>query len=106
MVSDEILLLAPPYGRGSGDSVSFLTDCGHVSDEMERVMLAYSCHPPALPKIRACLEASGRYDCELQPGWFRSQYANVKLDLKAIGITVRVNRLSEFDKRPLRMTRF
>ena len=95
-----VLRLPEPYGGGTGDNVS-LTCTGPVSDLLEDILWRYSCYPPALAKIRSCLEHSGRYDCELQSSWFRRAFVDVTEDLAEIGISLTVVRLTKMDTKPL-----
>lgn len=81
-------LLPGPYGWDSPDgAVISLRSTAPVDDaKLEATLLAYSCYPPAIPKIQSCLRYSGRYDCILQAGWYREQRANVTRELAEIGV--------------------
>lgn len=84
-------LLPSTYGWDSYDGayISLYADEPVDNDELERILLGYSCHPPAIPKIKTCLYHSGRYDCVLQATWFRYQQENVTRDLSEIGVTLK-----------------
>ncbi|AWY09313.1 hypothetical protein vBRpoSV10_191 [Ruegeria phage vB_RpoS-V10] len=99
----QVPLLTPPYGYGSGDTIT-LRCAGPVSENMEEVMAGYSCYPPALPKIRACLEHSGRYDCTLQSNWFRGMAERLREDLEEIGIAMSIVALADDGRRQKKLT--
>jgi hypothetical protein len=89
--------LTGPYGYGNGDAVS-ITSFGDVSTpKLVEILEQHSCYPPAIPKIIACLEGSGRYDCVLQPNWFRKQAVQLSSELRKIGVYIKVTSLSERD---------
>jgi len=87
--------LPPPYGNGSGDTISIRCESRFVDSRMEEIMQGYSCYPPALPRIRSCLQHSGRYDCEVQPAWFRGQAGSLEYELKNINIELLILRMSK-----------
>lgn len=90
----EQLLITQSYGWGTGDTISLRCHNYNPSPELEEVLLGFSCHRAALPKIRSCLTYSARYDCEVQPSWFRRQAGNLENMLKEIGIELQILRLS------------
>lgn len=59
-----------------------------IADTLEETLLGFGCHPPALPKIRACLTYSGRYDCCVQSGWISSRFEDLVDELAEIGIAL------------------
>lgn len=63
-------LLTGPYGYGSGTHVSLRRVGAFKPEAITKVLTGWSCWPPAIPKILACLEHSRRYDCVLQSAWF------------------------------------
>jgi hypothetical protein len=79
-------LLTAGYGAGNGPNMVLRSATRVVPEELESILLSYSCHPPALPKIRRCLEISGRYDAWVQSGWVLNQYWKVRKDLSEIGV--------------------
>lgn len=89
-------LLTAGYGAGTGPNMVLLCPSRKVPAKMEQVLLSYSCHPPALPKIRQCLELSGRYDAWIQPGWVFSQHQQVKRDLAELGIEFHITSVPEW----------
>lgn len=80
-----MLLLPAPYGYGRGIHISLR---GVDSDTLAHVLLSYSCYKQAIPKIKTCLAASGRYDCVVQRSWFQAQFNEVTHALRAIGVEV------------------
>lgn len=83
-------LLTAGHGAGDGPNMVLTCESRVVPSNLEEILLSYSCHAPALPKIRQCLEMSGRYDAWIQPGWIFSQHQSVKRDLQKIGIRLRI----------------
>ncbi|WNL50787.1 hypothetical protein RPALISO_200 [Ruegeria phage RpAliso] len=81
-----MLLLEAGYGAGDGPGLTLICGSRDVHPDMERVLLGYSCYPLALGKIRACLEASGRYDCWVQDGWIAAHQRTMTEFLMEIGI--------------------
>ena len=80
-------LLTEPFGHGTGDSISLVREGGDVDDtELTEVLLSYSCYPPAIPKILACVRHSRRYDSVLRSIWFRAQFSQLTRDLAALGV--------------------
>lgn len=96
------LRLTPPYGHGTGDHVSLRHEGVLVPEAVRETLLAYSCYPPAIPKILECLERSGRYDCVLQSIWFRHQYSGLVANLRRHGIEVIIFELCSHNKGRLR----
>jgi hypothetical protein len=89
-----MIALPPPYGLDSpaGTHITLATDRDTLDeDALETVLLSYSCHQPAIPKIKTCLRHGKRYDCILAAGWFRGQQQNVIDDLAALGVRLTVN---------------
>jgi hypothetical protein len=97
----ELLLLEQSFGKGSGDTISLLCQSYCPPEALEDTLLGFSCYPPALPKIRTCLTISGRYDCEVQPFWFRRQAGRLEKELAALGIELQILRLSECSSKPV-----
>ena len=93
----EPLLLEAGYGAMQGPGMTLLSRHGPVHPEMESILLAYSCHRAALPKIRQCLELSGRYDCWVQAGWIYGQYKEIKSRLAEIDIRLMITSIPEWD---------
>jgi len=85
-----VLLLDAGFGHDNGHTVSLRCEPGQVHEALEDTLLGYSCYPPSLPRIRACLEASGRYDCTLQTIWFEGQAKQLRRCLSEIGINIGV----------------
>lgn len=98
----QTLLLTAPYGHGNGDHVSLRHEGILVPEAVRECLLAFSCYPPAIPKILDCLELSGRYDCVLQPGWFRHQYSHLRARLAELGVELIVFELCSHHKGRLR----
>lgn len=96
------LLLGEPFGHGTGDHVSFRHEGPFVAGAITEVMQGYSVYPPAIPKILACLEHSGRYDCVLQSTWFRNQYPELCRDLARVGMRVEIFELTPMNPARLR----
>ena len=84
------LLLTSGYRHDFGHTVSLRCRPGAVHEDLEDVLIGYSCYPPAIPKARACLTASGRYDCTLQTNWFERYAENLREELREIGIDIGV----------------
>jgi hypothetical protein len=93
-----MLLLEAGYGAGNGPGMALLARQNEVDPRLEEILLSYSCHPPALPKIRECLEASKRYDCWVQPGWIYCYHDELLVELRAIGIEVFITSLPAHDR--------
>jgi len=91
-------LLTAGYGAGNGPNMVLMRLGDHVDARLEEILLSYSCHPPALPKIRACLEASARYDAWIQPGWVFDQHRAVRRDLLEIYIGFHITSVPEFHR--------
>lgn len=85
-----MLLLTAPFGYGNGYHIS-LRSAGAVSDEsLEEVLVAYSCYPPAISKIKASLRHSCRYDCVVQSAWFKKQARQLASELREIGVELTI----------------
>ncbi len=97
MIVGEVKLIAAGYGAMEGPGMTLLSDNRIVDETLENVLLGYSCYPASLPKIRQCLETSGRYDCWVQAGWIYSQYHQIKEALLAIGIRMHITSIPEWD---------
>lgn len=87
------LLLAGPYGWDSAYYASITLNSSEPIDEaaVTEVLVGYSCHAPAIPKILNCLRYSGHYDCYLQYSWFRSQHKQCTAALFALGVRLTIN---------------
>lgn len=88
--------LPAPYGYRDGDYITMTTD-REPTEGLREVLEAFSCYPPSIPRIIDCLTHSGRYDCVVQPGWFRHQYGTLKRELASVGVSVVYTRLCEYD---------
>lgn len=85
------LRLPEPYGYDFGDSVRITAkDADFSATGLIEVLTQYSCYPPAIPRAVACLTHSGRYDCTLQPNWFRNQRQNLTCALAELGLALEV----------------
>jgi len=87
------LLLAGPYGWEAGDGISITCrgdprGCDYAG--LPAVLASYSCWPPAVPRILACLSRSGRYDCFVQPTWIREAERRLRSDLRRLGFELAV----------------
>lgn len=84
----EVKLLTAPYGYGQGEHISLRT-AGPVDEGLlEELLKGFSCYPPAIPKIKACLRYSNRYDCVVQAAWFNRQKHALGEQARAIGVQV------------------
>ena len=91
-----MLLLTGPYGYDAGDSITLSSDLGFGrEEELEYILLQYSCYEPAIAKIKSCLRYSGRYDCTVQPNWFRHHAKKLKESLAEIGVDLTVNHMTK-----------
>jgi hypothetical protein len=89
------LLLTEPYGHQNGDSVSITFSGKHLDTKrLKEILLNHSCYKPAIPKIISCLLGSNRYDCVLQPGWFRKQAVALFQELAVLDIKIIVTQLA------------
>lgn len=79
-------LLTAPFGYGRGYHISLRTAAAVCGKTLEEVLSAYSCYPPAIPKIKASLQNSNRYDCVVQSAWFKVQARQLARELKDIGV--------------------
>jgi hypothetical protein len=95
-------LLTEPFGHGTGDHVSLRREGVLVPGALIEVLQQYSCYAPAIPKIIACLEHSGRYDCVLQTIWFRAQYSRLVASLRRVGVGLIVFELCTLSKAKLK----
>ena len=86
-------LLTAGYGHGDPSGVWISLRCNAAPDPfLDEILQAYGCHAPALPKIRACLTASGRYDCMVQSLWIINRYGQIANELSQIGISILLDR--------------
>jgi hypothetical protein len=86
------MCLPAPFGWDSPNAAHIsLLGVPYNESVLESALLAFSCWPPAIAKIKAVLRYSQRYDCLVQGGWFRSQQREVTERLAAAGIKLRVN---------------
>lgn len=90
-----MLLLTEPFGFDTGDSVSFRSRGPVDAAALTEILLGYSCYPPAIPKIIACLDHSGRYDCTLQSAWFRQKHLDLACELGELGISIEVTHIHD-----------
>lgn len=83
------------YGWGTGDAISSIhLDYGEPHRKLKQILEGYGCNKTITPKIRTCLRLSRRYDCEVQPGWFRKQAGELERGLKSIGVELQVMSLA------------
>lgn len=98
-MGSSVLMLTEPYGYGTGDAVSLWRQPSIWPKPlnvlaMTRILESHSCYPPAVPKVISCLQASNRYDCVLQTGWFRQHAVDLAQELQEVGVRIRVTSLS------------
>ena len=94
------LLIGQSYGKGSGDTISLVhLNDGDPHPKLEQILLSYGCHKEMLLKIRTCLKQSRRYDCEVQPCWFRNQAGELERNLKGIEIELKILRFTRDGER-------
>lgn len=80
------LFLPAPYGYNTGDSIQLTCTRPVDLESLADVLSGYGCYPPSVPRICRCIYFSGRYDCSVQPYWFRRQREALCADLSLIGI--------------------
>lgn len=98
------LLIEAGYGAGNGPGLTLICGSRDVHPDMERVLLSYGCYPLALPKIRDCLRASGRYDCWVQPEWIAEHQRAMTEFLMEIGIEAYVTSKTSMCPKELEVT--
>lgn len=80
--------LTEPYGYGRGTHISLRTNSSVCDEALEEILNGYSCYPPAIPKIKASLNHSRRYDCVVSSHWFERQKEQLAKELDSIGVTL------------------
>lgn len=85
-----MLQLSGPYGWYNFQFVSIklvlVNDKKLTYENLENVLLKYSCHKPAIPKIFNSLVYSNQYECFVQLSWLKHDYSNCIHDLGESGI--------------------
>lgn len=88
------LLLAGPYGSDATQAWGIRLRATDTFDptRLRKVLLTYSCHPPAIRKIRRLLETIGQYHCYLQYTWFSNAKSRESCihELREIGVELDV----------------
>jgi hypothetical protein len=79
-----LLSLPKPFGWPNGIGISMRARVPVNGSVVAGVALGFGCPPFILPRVSACMEASGRYDCRVTVS--REALSNLKMILEQLNV--------------------